>query len=343
MIIGQNLTEFFNRQAVGLPDVLQFLLSIADKFPNMDTIASTGGQVLGFKFATIVVNCLTSSKSETRSAATSLLESILSNGVVGVDTMRKACERLKPALQRTVAPLVAKFSKSASSSPPRKTPIDQPTAEDTVTESRPVASSPRNARPSQKATSDRKRTITTDETPVDSSLSGNPLSSRSGASRPSTKSIIWPEYPEEPQGASIFNSLRKAWTQIVSSHSISVLFPSSGIKKQDEGSQGCDLLVKALSDDRESGTSLFREQLDLILKWVAFVLCSRETTVGLQSILGLMKDMFAYLLERHHEFTDSQSLELVPYIFEKASNAKVRSILVADGILRFVQDLTVCL
>jgi hypothetical protein len=310
-------------QSGGLPEVLLFLVSIAEAMPNLD-------QSLAQKFATVVVDCLTSSKSETRAAATTLLEATIVNGVVTVENLRKASERLKPASQRTVAPLLSKFVKQVPdasaehrqllSEEPEKASVEARSGKDAVRSVRVV---------SQASGQGARIPIVAASLEAPSKLShrtvSHPLAMRAGALQPSSKGIVWPEYPEEPQGASIFGNLKKSWSHMVTPKSMSLLFPVAGIHKQDDANDGCSLLLSALAADRESGTFLVRDQLEFVIRWLTFALCSRETTVGLQAILTLTKDLFLYVRQLRHEMSDSITLEIVPYLFEKASNAKVRS------------------
>jgi len=67
------LLPFFMLQAVGLPDLLDLVLSFAEHLPNLDQVVVTRGQSLGEKTAHALVKCLTSSKSETRSKAEELI------------------------------------------------------------------------------------------------------------------------------------------------------------------------------------------------------------------------------------------------------------------------------
>ena len=105
------MSEFPSLQAGGLPEVLLLLLSVADNLPNLDGVVSSRGQPLGEKYAVVIIEYLTSSKSETRAAASSLLSTSIENGIVSLESIRKATERLKPAKQRSVGPLIAKISK----------------------------------------------------------------------------------------------------------------------------------------------------------------------------------------------------------------------------------------
>jgi hypothetical protein len=320
-------------QAGGVPEVLLFLVSIAENLPNLDGIASAGGKTLGPQFASVVIECLTSSKSETRAAATSLLESAIVNGIIGTESLRKASERLKPAKQRTVAPLVAKFLAQtvpdSGQSEKRNAPTSEPSTAPPDTPEVNVSSLRNSNRPVAAPAAQRgSRAVSTKNSdsaskPQHKETARHPLAPRSASSRSSSTGIVWPEYPEEPQGGSLYGNLKKAWSQIISPSSVSVLFPPSGIKKQDEAQAGCELLVSALEADRSDGKAFVVDQLDLVMKWVTYAACSRETTVGLQSLLGLTKDLFSYLLELKHELSDSVALEIIPYLLEKASNAKV--------------------
>ena len=65
-------------------------------------------------------------------------------------------------------------------------------------------------------------------------------------------------------------------------------------------------------------------QLGYILKWICFVLCSKEATVGLQALLDLILELFGLLTERRLELSDSECLVLIPFLVEKAGTAKGR-------------------
>ena len=242
----------------------------------------------------------------------------------------KAQGRLKPAKQRSVAPMVAKLSKCvtnpgftiSSEAKPSRTyeasTIGTRQGEsgllcDTIAQSRGQRKEP--------SASIRGR-VTTNESPPSQALR-HPLLPRSGKrTMESTKSILWPMYPEEPHG-SILGNLKRFWAPHLPAASASALFPSSGIYKQDDAKSGCELLSHALACDRANNTYIVEDQLDLLLKWTMFALCSKETTTGLRDILSLIKTIFQYMIEIKREFTDAEAMESVPFILEKASTAKV--------------------
>ena len=135
--------------------------------------------------------------------------------------------------------------------------------------------------------------------------------------------MTWPEYPEEPTGFNLFSSLRKAWSPLIPADVTRQLLPERGIKKQDDGMGGCTILSRAIAHERSGNACVIIDQLGMILKWGVFVLCSKESTVGLQAILSFFSELFDYLRERKHELSDSETLHLLPFLFDKASVAKV--------------------
>jgi hypothetical protein len=122
----------------------------------------------------------------------------------------------------------------------------------------------------------------------------------------------------------IFGNLRKYWTVVLPPKTASDLFPSSGIRKQDDAMDGIEVLSRALEIDRSSDASIIEQQLEPVLKWISYVLCSKEVTVGLQALLSLTSDLITLLAELKRELSDSEAIAIVPFIFEKASISKGR-------------------
>lgn len=322
-------------QAGGLPEVLLLLLSVADKLPNLDEIVSSRGKPLGEKYAVVVIECLTSSKSETRAASSSLLNTSVENGIISMESIRKATERLKPAKQRSIGPLIAKISKNdpaASSQPGKENLMTKKAAawkkdELTSCSKGPRIKDTKQTPEQQSSPPERKRRgiVLASEEPEAASPADpkHPLvlRSRKRVAR-STRSVIWTEYPEEPHGA-ILEDLKRYWASILPPSTVSALFPTGGIKQQDDAKNGCKILTRALSADRSNGSTVVEEQLDLVLKWITFALYSKETTTGLPDILSVLNDLLTYLMESNREFSDAEALETVPFLLEKVSGAKV--------------------
>lgn len=305
------------------------MLSFADNLPCLDESNASKVQGVGEKYATSLVECLTSSKSETRSAASSLLEASLSKNVIGIDTLKKMAARLKPADQRTVAPLISKLAKVAAPSSEA-----EKTENETVSVSKmavSVAVVPRVhdnlVKPPLHDLAPQNRNISSAGSDVpsmaDALQNQHPLIIGHGKQGfKAYKSTSWPEFPEEPNAVALDN-LRKHWSCFLPGPSCSSLFPATGIAKQDDTKTGCELLSQAIEIDRTLELSAVVDQLDPILKWISYALCCKETTTGLQDILALLKMLLMYLIDNGKDLSDSDALVLVPLLFEKASVAKV--------------------
>jgi hypothetical protein len=116
-------------KAGGLPDLISLLVAAATRIPDLNGIVGTRAQPLGEKFASTVIDCLTSSKSETRTAAEDLLRECLKHGAISSQTVRTGLNHLKPAQQRTVSPIIAGLVSSLATSSPRGEKENQPVAD----------------------------------------------------------------------------------------------------------------------------------------------------------------------------------------------------------------------
>ena len=65
--------------------------------------------------------------------------------------------------------------------------------------------------------------------------------------------------------------------------------------------------------------------VSLIIKWMVYVLCCKESTVGLQALLTLFAEVFDFLKEAQYQLSDSEAMVVVPFLFDRASSAKVSS------------------
>jgi len=311
-------------KAGGLADVLQFVIDMAESLPNLSDVASTQGQSLGDKFGDVLVECLTSTKSETRAAAMALLDTSIERAIIGVPNMRKAAERLKPAKQRTIGPIIAKYASRTAiletgkeNSHPSAPVDDQPEAPNS-TSARQTSQKTDN-RPAAKQSS-APRHLSENAAP-----GRYPLLSRScNSQRITFHPVSWIEFPEEPNVTIHLNALKQAWSSVLPPSSAAALFPSSGIRKQDDALQGCDVLTRAIEMDKVDGCAVTASQLDMVLRWLAIVLCCKEATVGLQAILQVLQNLLSLAIEHNRQLSDAEALVIAPFLIEKASNAKVR-------------------
>ena len=321
------------------------MTGVAEFLPNLDSIASARAQTLGDKFGAVMVACLTSSKAETRSAAEKLLMACIENDKLSLNSVKKGMKHLLPAQQRTVIPIIARLphpahpasptggKENSIPSPPRRGRQRKPP--DGI-----LAAASSTAPPRQRPRPDFSTRMEEKAKPVpptqvnDSFESGtseqddsHPLIAIGEAGKKplsSSRRINWPEHPEEPNTLGQLNALKKIWSRSLPSRSIHALFPSGGIKKQEDAMSGCALLCKAIEKDRAGKEEAIVDHIDVIFMWTSFALCSRESTVGLQSLITLLTRLFAFLEDHQYQLSDSEAFILLPHIFEKASIAKVR-------------------
>ncbi len=312
--------------------MLSFTIEFVAFLPNLSE-GNSSGPSLRDKFAEVLVECLTSSKSETRSATEDLLNQCLKNNVISFKSVTKGTGRLKPAQQRSVGEIIAKLEKGGASSHVGEDKEHKPCdSSKETTRTLPSVSSNKTVPRRETA---REPTDVVEEATISSThnasrapihpLMGNMSNGVMKRARASLRVLNWPEYPEEPTNSMFLGSLKKAWAPLLPLISVEILFPSSGIKKQDDGNDGCHLLSRAIAMEKSGEGEAFVEQLEFVLKWLTFVLCSRESTVGQQALLSLFLELFDYVKYCKYELSDADAAAIVPYLYEKASFSKVRS------------------
>ena len=309
-----------------MAEVLDLTLSFTDHLRNLDDISAARGQALGEKYAMVIAECLTSSKSDTRSSATALLEASITKGVITLESIKKATERMKPAKQRTIAPILATYTKKMQP-PPEK--------EKNSLSDRNRLVMPHSGKDnasllaSDAFIQEQHSVVQSSDSKITSSLAPpiHPLVLRPGKQNisRSSKAIHWPEFPEEPNNND-FATLKKAWSPLLPQATTSALFPVSGIAKQDDAKGGCELLHSAVDVDSRNNSSIVLDQIDLVFKWITYAICSKESTTGLQDLLGLLDSIVRFLVRKNHELTDTDALVIVPFLFEKSSVAKVSTV-----------------
>ena len=319
-------------KANGISEVLNFTKEF-QTFPNLESITAQRGECLAEKFSRVLIDCLTSPKSDIRSSAESLLMFCLDNDSIKIDTVRKAAGRLKPAKQRSVGPIIAKLSTSTATESTGERVKSLPSKGNSE-RSKPALSQPA---PKQKFSMFQRRAATKKDTPKKSigneskpSAALHPLISDSGSagfqkSKAAMRLITWPEYPEEPTGLPLLGSVKKAWAPLITNDTLKELFPEKGIRKMDDAMSGCKLISRAIAMERADEGRAVEEQFSLIIKWMVYVLCCKESTVGLQALLTLFAEVFDFLKEAQYQLSDSEAMVVVPFLFDRASSAKVSS------------------
>lgn len=325
-----SLPSLFFAKAGGIADVLDLTQSFAEALPDL-------GKSLEQRFCAVLVEGLTSSKADIRSAMESLLDSCVARNVVSLGTLKKSAGKMKPAKQRSVGPILAKLSSNNGESASRSATEEEAeernasrTSMSQKSKKNSVRQNPIAKKISAVLESEAEKLKPQEHRDSRNSAVTNPLVGNNGPaglnkSKAASRALTWPDYPEEPLGTSLYNGLKKAWSPLLPPDSAKKLFPDGGIRKQDDAMDGCDLLSRAMVMERSGEEFALIEQFDLILKWTAFVLCSKESTVGLQALLAFFFDLFDFLRETKYELSDSEAITIIPWIFDKASIAKVRS------------------
>ena len=332
-------------KSAGIAGIFTLTGSFVSYLKDLDSINSQGGQTIGGRFSRVLVNALSSSKTEIRSAAESLLSGCLNNNVFSIQTTKKSISHLVPAKQRSVGIVLAKISSSSATvsdvretkepSPSKLSLAHRSSASSKGMDSRPTRKTatqkpqtyPRDLvdknRPSAHANIRVQNEVTEDIFPANP-LDHNISSTSIQKSRAAMRSLTWPEYPEEPSGSALYNGLKKAWSPIIPPSSLKRLFPDNGIRKQDDVMDGFDVLRRAISVEKERNGSIVVEQLHFILRWSVYVMGCKESTIGLTGMLDIIAELLSYLRGLEYEFSDNEISIFAPFLFEKASVAKGR-------------------
>jgi len=315
-------------------------------FPKVEQGNKSKGRNNEDSFSKAIVNCLLSSQSESRAIAEEIMRESIMNRVITVSSAEKATSKLLNAEQRKIRTILDKLGSiqfQDDQSPKRSTgrqgstqmkstvPMERirKASRTPVIQQRSISRGRRESTNGSKQVSDQS-TILFDllNDPAFHPLQSETFTSVSKSYRISKQRDHIPEYPDEPSGQNTFNELKKAWQPLLPSESIKILFPSSGIRVQDDASDGCELLSRGIELTSESGNEvLLTNQLDLVIRWFALSLCSRETTKGMQSLMSFLVKLTTLLRDKNYELTDGESFMLLPHLLEKAGSAKVRIVI----------------
>jgi hypothetical protein len=184
------------------------------------------------------------------------------NGSLPLDRVRACTDRLKPAQQRGVGPILAKLARAVSAGSqgekenvPRTEEAQEHVQQRTTKTSARGGGKAERQAPSTPRIADAPKQNTHGPRSPRTNAPVHPLIAASGTSgleksRAFLRTLVWPEYPEEPLGTELFAQLKKAWSPVVPSTTITAFFPDGGIRKQDDGTTGCEFLKKAILFER---------------------------------------------------------------------------------------------
>ncbi|CAJ1952945.1 unnamed protein product [Cylindrotheca closterium] len=317
-------------KASGLSDVLNLTQTFADDLPNLDNVASQRGETVGGRFATVIVDGLTSPKADIRAASEALLQACVDKEVFDISTAKRSASRLKPAKQRSIGPILARMS--ALDEPSESQEVEKGTIStraigrrsQTTTSRRSIAPPNATTRKTNNNGRGRQQEAVSETLESAHPLIGLGADTGKQKSASAMRLMTWPEYPDEPSANTYFTGLKKTWSPLLPPDSVKVLFPAGGIRRHDDAKAGCDLLKRAIELDKAGEGTAVSDQFGIILKWSVYVLCRKETTAGLQELLSFFSELFLHMMDINHELTDSESGILLPFIWDKYSAAKGR-------------------
>ena len=266
----------------------------------------------------------------TRAAAEKLYTVSSNNMIVPNESFDSVIGKLLPAQQRTVRSVIPKlttedkeFVESFKKARPRSSiPANRQSSLKSLRESsntRPASAVVR-SRKENKEEPDSNRRLNDENNPL-AMVKVDPMLKRKRLSTLG-KGDLWPEFPEEPNGA-VQDALRKSWCGLIQSSTVQTLLPTNGASSMENYIAGCDLIMKSITHSRNiNDPSSIIEQLDLILKWAACALISRDHTVALRAFLAVVLALFERLHELQYIMTDNEAKIFLPYFLDKAGTVK---------------------
>jgi len=331
-------------KATGTPGLLKFVTQQIKYFPRSDSITSSKLKSSLLEFTVQVVGCLTSSKSETRSAAETLLTEGSNTGLFQGSALDKGISVLLPAQQRSVQNIIANV-KGALPTEGQKSSADvQERGRRSKEPNTPQKENPSKLRGNSRSQRDlrskkmdnmkmqpsRKNLEKDDSDSISTLDSSQPLHLVPDSYVPKKPFRIngsrdnWPSFPDEPDDDA-FSTLKKNWSPLIPQSSVAVLFNISSKKTQEDCQLGCKLLRNAIHYSSNNSEDLSCiDQLDLILKWIVLFFCMREHTSGLQALLTLCEELLAFLGSRGYNFLKNEAENFLPHLVEKGAAAKGR-------------------
>jgi hypothetical protein len=237
--------------------------------------------------------------------------------------------KLVPAQQRTVRSIIPKltdqekeFVDSFQKARPRSSvPANRSNSQKPLPEStRPASASSQLRKESSIKTDSLPHRINDENNPLQTNKT-DPLLKRQRLSIQG-KGDLWPDFPDEPSGEATQQALRKTWSTLIQSSTVHTLLPSNGANSMENYIPGCDLMMKSISHSRAINDSSLIEQLDLILKWAACALASRDHTTALRTLLAVILALFERLHELEYKISDIEAAILLPYFLDRAGTVK---------------------
>eukprot|EP00804_Cyclotella_cryptica_P000003 CCRYP_013696-RA/>CCRYP_013696-RA protein AED:0.01 eAED:0.01 QI:1339/1/1/1/1/1/5/219/1350 len=329
-------------KSTGLPELLSLLKdhikSLTDLTENKKTLSTHD------ELAQIIVDCLLSSKAGIRTAGEKLLEVCAMKNTIPSDKFDTVISKLLPAQQRTVRSVIPKLSKEEKDyvgafkkvRPRSSVSARQYSSQSSLRPILPNETATLERRPSRNIEKSNTRCVDNEIDPL-AICRLDPILKRERLSA-FGKGDNWPDFPEEPSGEVTRLTLRKSWSLLIENASIQSLLPRNASSSMECYIEGCNLITRSINYSKSTGDSSIIEQLDLILKWAACALSSRDHTAGLRSILHVIFALFERLNDLSYKMNDIEALIILPILLDKAGTSKTPFQDMFLNIISFVTD-----
>lgn len=250
------------------------------------------------------------------------------HAIVPDDSFDSSIGKLLPAQQRTIRSVIPKLSvqekecvdsfKRPQSSLPAKRDNSQKSSRESKTV-RPASASARLRKEAPEAINTTK--VVNDENNPLATAKIDPIikQKRIGSLG---KGDSWPDFPDDPS-KNAQDALRKTWAALIPSSTVHTLLPTNGATSMELYIAGCDLVTKSINHSRAiNDANSMIQQLDLILKWAACALASRDHTVALRTLLSVILALFERLDEVKYDMKNEEASIILPYLLDRAGVAK---------------------
>ena len=276
-----------------------------------------------------LVLCLQDKMAAVRTLAEGVLTSLIAKGLINRGAVDKATRDLAPAAKRALqAPIERMLSsfgtksiggasvaavEPALAAPVEAAPVPAASKRATVAKAAaPVAASA--------ATVSRVESV---EEPADAAF---PFKKSNKAKRNDEfYKQNWPQPPEDI-GDNELGNLKREWeTQVTNSDIIHVLFPHQkfGMTSQELYMNGAAELMTALQQSAPLN-AIALAHTDFILRWCAFVLCTRETTQGTLKVLQVITAVFELHRSMGIPLHDAEAGIILPHLIDKSGHKSER-------------------
>jgi hypothetical protein len=148
--------------------------------------------------------------------------------------------------------------------------------------------------------------------------------------------VNWPQPPEEP-GESEFSSLRVAWEPIMDAELAMLIFDQNKNNLFNQDNIINPLTI--LSTQIEGPSSMWLPHSDVMIRYLSYCLCLRETAGGLVKILGFLNDLFVKMQAEEYMLHDAELNCLLPQLVDKCGHKSERHKLLFKQVIAAMSEI----